>query len=96
MENLKQSYTVHAQRTGKVLPEDTVGLQEPILLSAIVSADDDPDFHAEPIDHIDPSILSFKAFNENMNKLNIEIEKLRAVKHNGIPEAFTGKKRLRM
>ena len=98
LENLKQSYTLHAQRTGQVLPEywDTFGLQETILLSAVMPADDDPDFHPEPIDHPDPSTLGFKALGANMNKLNKELEKLRAIKHSRIPGAFTGKKILRM
>ena len=61
LENMKTAYYYYAECTGKVLPKgwDTVNLAKPILPRGargikIPIEQDDPDYHPEPISHLNP------------------------------------------
>ena len=62
-ENMKVAYIQHAERTGKVLPEGwhTVNLAKPVKPQGAkgmkILSEDDPGYHPEPIDHLDPKTM---------------------------------------
>ena len=72
LENMKTAYSLHAQQTGKMLPEgwDTTGLQEHTPARATAPVDEeDPDYNPEPIDNLDPLIIGIKTLESTWTNL---------------------------
>ena len=65
-ENMKMAYIQHAEHTGKTLPEgwDTVNLAKPVIPRGAkgmkILSGEDPGYHPESIDHLDPSTMGLK------------------------------------
>ena len=66
-ENMKMAYIEHVKRIGKMLPEgwDMVNLEKPVVSrrarGMTIPSEEDPGYHPEPIDHLDPSTMGLKA-----------------------------------
>ena len=64
--NMKAAYIQHVEHTGKVLPEgwDTINLAKPVTPRGAkgikILSEEDPDYHPEPIDHLDPKTMGLK------------------------------------
>ena len=63
LENMKTAYVHHAECIGKTLPEgwDTVNLEKSVPPRGArgmgIPIEEDPNYHPEPIDHLDPSTM---------------------------------------
>ena len=80
-ENMKMAYVQYAQHVGKVLPEgwDTVDLEEPILprgARGIGPLIEDPDYHPEPISHLNPSTMGMRKIDEYIAKFEKEVQEI--------------------
>ena len=84
-ENMKKAYIQHAKRTGKTLPEgwDTVNLEKPVVPRGAkrmkIPSEEDPGYHPEPIDHLDPSVMGLKEIEKYMSLFDKEVEEINKI-----------------
>ena len=83
---MKTAYFYYAEHTGKVLPKgwDTVELAKTVPPRGakgmrIPAEEEDPDYHLEPIDKLDPTIMGFKQIEEYMDKFDKELGELKEI-----------------
>ena len=95
-ESMRSAYFHHAERTGKVLPEgwDMVKLAEPIPPKGAkgmrLITGEDPDYHPEPISHLDP--MGFKKIEDYMTMFDIEVGELNEIREKGTAKEYTNAK----
>ena len=96
LENMKTAYFYHAKCIGKVLsegwdmvelakavpPRGARGMKTPI-------EDDDPDYHPEPIDKLDPTTMGLKRIEEYMDKFDKELEELKEIQQKETAKDYT-------
>ena len=77
---MKTAYFYHAKRVGKVLPDrwDMVNLAMIVPPKGakgmkIPTEEDDPNYNPEPIDKLDPSVLSLQQIEDYMDKFEMSL-----------------------
>ena len=50
---------------------------------------DDPDYHPEPIDKLDPTLMELKQIEEYMDKFNKEVGELKEMQEKGTAREYT-------
>ena len=95
LENMKTAYHYHAKWVGKVLPEgwDMVELEKSIppkgAKGMSIIEDDDPDYHPEPIDKLDPTVMELEQIEEYMDKFDKEVGELKEIQEKGTSRDYT-------
>ena len=96
LENMKTAYFYHAKRIGKVLPEgwDKVNLAKTVPPKGAKGMkfpieEDDSYYNPEPIDKIDPSVLSLQQIEDYMDKFDRELGELKEIQEKGTAKDYT-------
>ena len=77
------------------MPEgwDMVELEKPIAPKGAkgmsINEDDDPDYHPEPIDKLDPTVMELKQIEEYMDKFDKEVGELKEIQEKGTAKDYT-------
>ena len=77
--NMKAAYAQHAERVGKTLPEgwDTVNLEKSAPPRGMaIPTEEDPDYHPEPIDHLDPSTMGMRELERYITQFDREVQEI--------------------
>ena len=83
--NMKMAYVQHAKRTRKTLPEgwDMVNLEKPAVPRGAkgmkILSEEDPGYHPEPIDHLDPSTMGLKEMEKYMSLFDKKVEDIHKI-----------------
>ena len=93
---MKTAYFYHAERTGKILPKgwDMVELAKTVpprgaKEMALPTEEEDPDYHPEPIDKLDPTFMGLKQIEEYMVKFDKELGELKEIQEKGAIKDYT-------
>ena len=92
---MKMVYVQHAERTGKTLPEgwDTVNFAKPVVPRGAkgmkILSEEDPDYHPEPIDHLDPSTMGLKEIEKYISQFDKEVEEINKIRETGTAKDYT-------
>ena len=96
LENMKTAYFYHAKCIGKVLPEgwDKLNLAKTVPPKGAKGIkfpieEDDPNYNPEPIDKLDPSVLSLQQIEDYMDKFDRELGELKEVQEKGTAKDYT-------
>ena len=96
LENMKTAYFYHAEHTGKVLPKgwDMVELEKTVPPRGakgmtLPTEEEDPDYHLEPIDKLDPTFMGLKQIEEYMDKFYKELGELKEIQEKGTAKDYT-------
>ena len=96
LENMKTAYFYIAELTGKVLPKgwDTVELTKTVPPRGakgmtFPTEKEDPDYHPEPIDKLDPTFIGLKQIEEYMDKFDKELGELKEIQEKGTAKDYT-------
>ena len=94
-ERMRSAYFHHAEHTGKVLPKgwDTVKLAEPIPVKGVkgmrMMTEEDPDYHPEPISHLDPTTMGLNQIEDYMTMFDAEVGELNKIRETGTVREYT-------
>ena len=84
-ENMKTAYIQHAEHIGKTLPEgwDTVNLEKSVpprrARGMGIPIEEDPDYHPEPIDHLNPSTMGMKEIEKYISQFEREVQEINKI-----------------
>ena len=93
--NMKAAYIQHVEHTGKVLPEewDTVNLAKLVTPRGAkgmkILSEEDPDYHPDPIDHLDPKTMGLKEIEKYMTMFNKEVGEINKIRETGTAKEYT-------
>ena len=94
-ENMKTAYAQHAERMGKTLPEgwDTVNLEKSVpprkARGMGIPIEEDPDYHLEPIDHLDPRSMGMKEIEKYITQFEKEVQEINKIRETGTAQDYT-------
>ena len=94
-ENMKLAYLQHAEHTGKVLPDgwDMVNLAKLVKPQGAkgmkILSKEDPGYHPEPIDHLDPMTMGLKEIERYMTLFDKEVEEINKIQETGTVKDYT-------
>ena len=92
---MKATYIQHAEHTGKVLPEgwDMVNLAKPVTPKGAkgmkIPSEEDPGYHPEPIDHLDPKTMGLKEIERYMTMFDKEVGEINKIRETGTAKDYT-------
>ena len=85
-ENMKTAYVQHAEHVRKTLPEgrDTVNLEKSVFSprgarGKAIPTEEDPDYHPEPIDHLDPSTMGMRELEKYIAQFDREVQEINKI-----------------
>ena len=93
--NMKMAYIQHVEHTGKTLPEgwDMVNLAKSVAPRGAkgmkILSEEDPGYHAEPIDHLDPSTMGLNKIEKYISLFDKEVEEINKIRETGTAKDYT-------